>query len=504
MSTFRQKVQAATSWGAPGAQDQAGRPDLQTRSPRPRPAAPAAITTHPLFPAFAALWFAALFGLGSMAISSAALGALVTMIGLPALVPAAAPPLGFTAHLLVAFALTVVGAVFGLVLALRLRPQAAADTRFPEVARPAAQAATRPAPQPEADLPPKVRARDAHPDAPPRRPLVLTEAFDEPLEAAGNDPVEAPAPLLRRKPGQAASAVLASEPEPWIPVFTPGGEAAVRPLDLAALDLADVAEALVPFAEPQAPVEVAAEPEPEAPEVPEAVVMAPEPAAPPVLLAATPQLPRDLAAALPEAVDGSWSPVAGLPLGSLGLVQLIERLALAIAARKAASEAQAAAAVAAEPEPAIAPEPETETAEPDFVPGPFSQPAFAHRAMSAPANVPSSDAPSSEVPQAGSAREAILRRLGALAAGDADPAADQAPLFSRPARIVLPTGPAEAVVPLHAVDAAPEPVSPRGPAAFAPPSPGSAPAGAAAPVPFEADDALRSALATLQRMTARG
>jgi hypothetical protein len=500
MSTFRQKVQAATGWATPGTDDRAGQPDPRTRSPRSRPAAQASIPAHPLVPAFAALWFAALFGLGSLAISSSALGALVTMIGLPMLVPAAAPPLGFTAHLLVAFALTVAGAVFGLVLALRLRPQGTSPARPVEVARPAA----RPAPQPEADLPPKVRARDAHPDAPPRRPLVLTEAFDEPLEAAVVDAVEAPAPLLRRKPGQAAGAVLASEPEPWIPVFTPGGEAAVQPLDLGALDLAsldlgalDLAsldlvqelEAPAPFAEPALRVEVVAKVEPET------VVRAPEPQAPPVLLAATPQLPRDLATALSEMVEGSWSPVAGVPLGSLGLVQLIERLALAIAARKVASEAEAAAAV--EPEPVIAPE--AELAEPEFVPGPFSQPAFAHRAMSAP-----SDLPATDVPSAGSAREAILRRLGALAAGDADPAADQAPLFSRPARIVLPTDLADAVVPLHAVEASAAPVSQRGPAAFAAPAPGSAPTGAAIPVPFEADDALRSALATLQRMTARG
>ncbi|MDF1887324.1 hypothetical protein PPV93_14625, partial [Staphylococcus aureus] len=80
-------------------------------------------------PAFAALWFAALFGLGSLAIPGSLLGAVVLKTGLPAIVPAAAPPLGFTAHLLVAFALAVFGAALGLAVALRLRPKDKAEVR---------------------------------------------------------------------------------------------------------------------------------------------------------------------------------------------------------------------------------------------------------------------------------------------------------------------------------------------------------------------------------------
>jgi len=254
MSTFRQKVQARSDWGKPDPEEEApvqGRKAGkkarasagQSTGRKPgRRAAPAPVTSHRLFPAFAALWLAALFGLGSLAISSDVLGRLVTAIGLPALVPAAAPPLGFTAHLLVALALTAVGAGLGLLVGLRLRPQAGSQN--------GPQESSFAAPAPVAAAPldtgvPKVRARDAHPDAPPRRPLVLTEAFADQVEPAILD-TDAPAePLLRQKPGQARdftpdAAPAAAETESWFPVYTPGGAGAIEPLDLASLDLANV------------------------------------------------------------------------------------------------------------------------------------------------------------------------------------------------------------------------------------------------------------------------
>ncbi|WP_421850036.1 hypothetical protein [Novosphingobium sp.] len=467
MSTFRQKVQATTNWVKPGPEDLDETPRAARRAAaRARKRAGAPITTHRLFPAFAALWFAALFGLGSLAIPGSALGALVLKTGLPALVPAAAPPLGFTAHLLLAFLLAGFGAGLGLALALRLRPRGTAEARQAEPIVPAAE--------PEAEPVYKVRARDAHPDAPPRRPLVLTEALIDPLgeEAAPGFAV----PLLRSRPAPAASEP-AADVGPWIAEFTPGGASAVRPLDLAALELADVADPaasadpqIEPIAAEEAPVQLEPEPEPE----PEA-----QPAAP-VLIAATPQLPAGFVAALPDVSDGTWSPVAGAPLESLGLVQLIERLALAIAAQKASNAAVVEARVKT-------PEAVIPAAEPDFTPGPFSQPHLAGIAADA--------ALAGDVPPAGSAREAILHRLGAIAAGDlsgeALNTASATPLFSRPAPVAAPQL-AEAVVPLR-------PAQP-GTAAFAPPA---ASVSSAAAAPLETDEALRSALATLQRMTAR-
>ena len=58
----------------------------------------APISRHPLFPAVVALWFGALFGLGSMAIRPGLIEDMVLAAGIDTLVPAAAPPLGMTAR----------------------------------------------------------------------------------------------------------------------------------------------------------------------------------------------------------------------------------------------------------------------------------------------------------------------------------------------------------------------------------------------------------------------
>ena len=487
MSTFRQKFQATTNWVKPDSQAEEEAPRAARRTgARRRASAP--VTAHRLFPAFAALWFAALFGLGSLAIPGSMLGAVVLKTGLPALVPAAAPPLGFTAHLLVAIALAIFGAALGLALALRLRPAAPAEARPVEVVAPVVQ--------PVADDVYKVRARDAHPDAPPRRPLVLTEAFADPMaeEAAAPEPVE---PLLRRKRSLPVSEPVA-EAEPWIPEFTPGGTPAVRPLDLSALDLVDPIVQPAPFAAPdrvpdiaevdgtEADVaEIPAEPSPAAEPAPAAE--APVIPAAPALIAATPQLPAGFAATLPDVPDGTWSPVAGAPLENLGLVQLIERLALAIAAQKAANEAVIKADDAAEAAAATAGATPTPAADEAAVfagplSGPFSLPHIA--------SVPTDAAPTADVPAAGSAREALLRRLGALAAGDPTdrgPEPAEAPRsFARPVSAVSAV---DAVVPLRPVEPAPPTLVQMN--------------AATASLP-ETDEALRSALATLKRMTARG
>jgi hypothetical protein len=78
------------------------------------------IGRHPLFPAIVALWFAVLLGLGSLAISPSTLEELVRAGHIGLLLPAAAPPLGMTARLLVSLALTLGGAAIGWVLAKRM------------------------------------------------------------------------------------------------------------------------------------------------------------------------------------------------------------------------------------------------------------------------------------------------------------------------------------------------------------------------------------------------
>lgn len=82
------------------------------------------ISRHPLFPATVALWFGALFGLGSMAIRPSLIEKAVLAIQLQAIIPAAEPPLGATARLLLALAMAGIGGVLGALLARRIgRPR---------------------------------------------------------------------------------------------------------------------------------------------------------------------------------------------------------------------------------------------------------------------------------------------------------------------------------------------------------------------------------------------
>jgi hypothetical protein len=88
------------------------------------------VTQHQLFPAVVALWFGALFGLGSLAVRPSLLEELVIKSRIDLLVPAAAPPLGMTARMLVALAMAVLGAMIGTAIAQRLaRPRQKARER---------------------------------------------------------------------------------------------------------------------------------------------------------------------------------------------------------------------------------------------------------------------------------------------------------------------------------------------------------------------------------------
>lgn len=89
-----------------------------------KPAKGKPITAHQLFPAVVALWFGALFGLGSLAVRPALLEGLVLGSHLDLVIPAAAPPLGVTARILVALIMAALGAMIGIALAHRIaRPK---------------------------------------------------------------------------------------------------------------------------------------------------------------------------------------------------------------------------------------------------------------------------------------------------------------------------------------------------------------------------------------------
>jgi hypothetical protein len=91
----------------------------QKRKPASKP-----ITSHQLFPAVVALWFGALFGLGSLAVRPSLLESVVMASRIDLVIPAAAPPLGVTARILLALGLAAAGSAIGLIIARRLsRPK---------------------------------------------------------------------------------------------------------------------------------------------------------------------------------------------------------------------------------------------------------------------------------------------------------------------------------------------------------------------------------------------
>lgn len=81
---------------------------------------PKPITAHPMFPAVTALWFAAFLGLGSFAIAPAVLEGPVVALGIPEVLPAAAPPLGFTVRAMMAIVMLGLGGLVGYLAGKRL------------------------------------------------------------------------------------------------------------------------------------------------------------------------------------------------------------------------------------------------------------------------------------------------------------------------------------------------------------------------------------------------
>lgn len=84
----------------------------------------ASVTAHPWFAAIVALWFAALLGLSSIAVAPDMLERIVAASGIGSFIAAAAPPLGQTARLLVALGLAGLGGALGLILGRTLAARA--------------------------------------------------------------------------------------------------------------------------------------------------------------------------------------------------------------------------------------------------------------------------------------------------------------------------------------------------------------------------------------------
>lgn len=321
----------------------------------------ASVVAHPLFPMIAAVWFAALFGMGALAASGDALASLVGHLHVSMILAAAAPPLGTTAHVLIAIGLAGLGAASGLVLGLVLHARAAGVSLFdlPRINAGIVRAkAAKPAPKPHqtveefaADGPatpaPRVRNRDAHPDAPPRRPLVVTE-----------DVLPYHAPVLIIEP--AHEPVANADPVPTAPDWA-------RPAWTAQDNGSDFGKDLghdhgeEPFGAFMAVHSAGAAPVQNAQVPPffagsfgvvppparsgaygpgEPTVLPPETGPQENLPHARPVFhpgPMPLAS---QASAAPQVPIAEVPVASLGLVQLIERLALAISVRQAHHAAQ--------------------------------------------------------------------------------------------------------------------------------------------------------------------
>ena len=82
------------------------------------------VSSHPLFPAIVALWFGALFGLGSLAVRASLIESMVISSHLDVIFPMAAPPLGMTARILLSLAMAVIGIAAGAAIARRIaRPK---------------------------------------------------------------------------------------------------------------------------------------------------------------------------------------------------------------------------------------------------------------------------------------------------------------------------------------------------------------------------------------------
>jgi hypothetical protein len=92
-----------------------------------RASAKAPISTHPAFPAIAALWFAALLGIGSLVLPVALIGRFVEISGLAKVFPSVAPPLGFTARAGIALVGAIAGSLTGLVLARKVAESHASE-----------------------------------------------------------------------------------------------------------------------------------------------------------------------------------------------------------------------------------------------------------------------------------------------------------------------------------------------------------------------------------------
>lgn len=435
------------------------------------------ISGHHLFPAVVALWFGALLGLGSLAIRASLLEGLVMKTRIDLIVPAAAPPLGVTARMLIALVMAAAGAVIGLIVARRIaRPKPDARQRKRGARQDHAEPDRRDSfGRPGAPTPISVhdeigsdedggavlagRRRAAlaiepeSDDFVPHELAPLPGGAPQVLGSAGIDPAapqppSAPAPqaapLDLGAYAEPAPAPSAPQPDAAPPPFAaPAGHVPIerqifQPLPVAGAPAAQ-AESAIP---PRQIFGMSIEDDHVGPAVPHAAGFpaAADPAEPPLAPRAMP----DPLPAQPADVASMTAEPSG-PLAGLGLIALAARLKLSIQARRAVRAAAAEAAAALEAA-AIAPA--------GITPAP-AMPALPDAAsLLSPAPAHAAPDPLVKVPPAPLAMPAALRPLNLDDHGEDD---DMLASLLPPRRIAMPENAARGDEPAAPDEPAPFP-----------------------------------------------
>ena len=275
------------------------------------------VSAHPAFPVIVSLWFAALFGIGSMVLPLEMFERFAVSSGLADAYAAAQPPLGATARIVIAVAGAAIGALAGLFVA---RKVTAANAPRATTRRAAAL-------RPEADFETETV----------KRPISAHEELGE----GGLDAEEDEAPL-RREGGLGRRRALAvtdeSAPSDFLsfaPLPGQFGRAEDEPLDLIAFDDGEVPIEETPPADTEH-AEFGTSSLSAAPQAPPAAAFAGAPvkfAPAPFTRRAEPVEFEPEAAAFAVVQDEpaeAIQPLAERALGQLRMVELVERFALAL------------------------------------------------------------------------------------------------------------------------------------------------------------------------------
>ena len=286
-----------------------------------------ALLAHPWFPTGVAIWFGATFALSVVAVRGALLERLVLQTQLDLVLTVAAPPLGLKAKLMLALLFGVLGAGLGWLAARAIR-SSMIEAKLDAFAQASPAAA-----EPVESI--RLHSRDAHPDAPARRPI---SAHDE-LGRDGFDgrKPETPAPA----PARPAAALLApTRPVPLTlnkqaPVVAPEVVADAVPFSATPL-AAKIPAAPVPAPQPLFGSDLPPlSPEDMGPEAPipasawlhaDTPTIEPEAQPEPAVLRVSPPF---AGFAVPEGPSAAQR-IASAPLVDLSHTELVERLAISI------------------------------------------------------------------------------------------------------------------------------------------------------------------------------